>query len=206
MEALRARWHELLECFTDRERAEVLWRELKKRYTGSARHYHNLEHLHFMITRSEEIKTSLRDPEMVVFAIYYHDLVYNVLRKDNEVRSARIARSRLEELGIPEDRIAHCVAMIEATKDHPLSEDQDTNYLLDLDMAILGVSPERYLLYTEQVREEYAIYPDMLYNKGRKHVLQQFFADEHLFRTDVFKVEFEAKASRNIQSELARLN
>lgn len=158
-----------------------------------------------MTERAHRLCHLISDPDMLYFAIFYHDMVYNVLRKDNEVKSAAVAKSRLAQLGIAPERIAHCVDMIEATKDHALSDDPDTNYFLDLDMAILGTSLERYQQYREQVRMEYGIYPDFLYNKGRKQVLEKFLSGDDLFRTELFKAEFEENAIRNIKAELKQL-
>lgn len=62
----------------------------------------------------------------------------------------------------PAEKTAKCANMILATKSHERSEDNDTNYLTDTDLAILGKGSYDYQKYTEQIREEYSIYPDFM--------------------------------------------
>ncbi|CAG2053919.1 unnamed protein product [Timema podura] len=47
----------------------------------------------------------------------------------------------------------------------------DLHYFLDLDMAILGSSPEHYVEYTSIVRREYAFLSDNMYRSLRLKVL-----------------------------------
>ncbi len=54
-----------------------------------------------MVTKAEATRTTLDEPDMVLFAIFYHDIVYNVLLKDNEKHSALKARAHLLKLGCP---------------------------------------------------------------------------------------------------------
>lgn len=92
-----------------------------------------------------------------------------------------------------------------ATKSHKKSDDEDTNFLLDADLSILGKSPQVYLEYTKQIRKEYSIYPDFLYKPGRKKVLQHFLALENIFKTEYFKNKYESQARENIEFELRSL-
>ncbi len=72
---------------------------------------------------------------MVLFAVYYHDVVYRVLRKDNEEKSALIAEKRLNTLNVKTNRIELCTKHIVATKAHRRSDDPDTNFFTDADLA-----------------------------------------------------------------------
>ena len=82
------------------------------------------------------------------------------------------------------------------------SEDYDTNFLLDADLAILGQDRKIYENYIQHIRKEYSIYPDFMYKPGRKKVLIHFLEFEEIFKTDYFKVKYEEKARENIQKEL----
>lgn len=62
-----------------------------------------------------------------------------------------------------------------------------------------------YLQYAENIRKEYSIYPDALYQPGRRQVLQHFLAQEHIFKTPVFRERYEKQARENISKELAML-
>ncbi|MCK7556860.1 hypothetical protein MKQ70_18295 [Chitinophaga sedimenti] len=63
-----------------------------------------------------------------------------------------------------------------ATKTHgDTAVDSDLSYLLDIDLGILGAPLMSYVEYTRQIRQEYRIFPDLLYNPGRKKVLKHFW-------------------------------
>ena len=94
---------------------------------------------------------------------------------------------------------------IEATKEHQLSPDNDTNILLDLDLSILGKSPVEYKRYSEGIRKEYHIYPDIVYRNGRKKVLKSFLEKDSIFKTAFFRKEYESQAKENLIAELKQL-
>lgn len=48
-------------------------------------------------------------------------------------------------------------------KNHQVSMDADTNLLIDADLAILGTEPDQYRIYTQQVRQEHSMFPDILF-------------------------------------------
>jgi len=85
------------------------------------------------------------------------------------------------------------------------SDQEDTNYLLDADLSVLGKDFETYLKYTQNIRKEYSIYPDFLYKPGRKKVLKHFLELESIFKTEYFKEKYEARAKENIAKELQLL-
>ena len=79
------------------------------------------------------------------------------------------------------------------------------NFLLDADLAILGKDWETYENYIKQIRKEYSIYPDFLYNLGRKKILIHFLEFEEIFKTEHFKAKYEKIARENIQKEISML-
>lgn len=206
MNNLKSIWYELTSRYTDSEKLIAeLWAEIKKNYSNKKRHYHNLKHLEYTLDKAYAYKDNLNDLDTVLFSLFYHDLIYNAKGQDNEQNSAEMARDRLTRLGVPSDKIVNCVYQIMATKDHKKSSDNDTNYVLDFDLAILGDSPENYLDYTQNIRKEYAIYPDFLYKKKRKKVLQHFLDKERIYNTAVFLENFEQQARANLKAELKGL-
>lgn len=184
---------------------EKLYSELVKSYSESSRHYHNLSHLDSLLQQILPLADQLRDLDTVLFALYYHDAVYRVLRKDNEERSARLAQKRLNILNLDSNRIETCQRHILATKTHSLSNDSDTNFFVDADLSILGQDSLTYKGYSEGVRKEYSIYPDIIYKPGRKKVLEHFLQMEKIYKTEPFFAKFESQARINIKIELEEL-
>jgi predicted metal-dependent HD superfamily phosphohydrolase len=190
----------------DHELANNLWLEIFTKYSEPKRHYHTIDHLEAMISDLKEVKDRIEDWDTTVLAVFYHDIVYKASSSTNESDSAKIAMERLTTLGFPADKIAKCANLIAATKQHELAQDIDTNYLLDADLAILGQSPEDYQKYTEQIREEYSIYPDFMYNSGRKKIVQHFLQMDHIYKTEHFIKKYDKQARINIGNELEGLN
>ena len=185
--------------------ADELWTELEKAYSGKGRHYHTLEHLDNLFTQLSEIQTQLNDRNAVLFSLFYHDAVYNVLRSDNEEKSALLAEKRMKQMAVPVETIEKCKAQILATKAHLFTDDSDTAFFTDADLSVLGATPETYTNYYRQVRKEYSIYPDMVYKPGRKKVLRHFLDMERIFSTGHFYEKFEAQARINLKAELELL-
>lgn len=185
--------------------AEKLWKEIETVYTGKKRFYHNLAHLLNMYIELENHANLISDPDTTLFSIFYHDIIYKATGKDNEEKSAAKAAEVLTTIGFPEIKTDLCLQQILATKSHTASSNADTNFLIDADMAILGYPWQDYEIYYKAVRREYAIYPDFLYNPGRKKVLQHFLAMDAIFKTPIFKDKYEVTARENIAKELALL-
>jgi predicted metal-dependent HD superfamily phosphohydrolase len=191
---------------TDEALQQKLWQELEQNYGHKNRHYHTLRHIKCVLEALEAHQKAIQDWESMVFAVFYHDAVYRVLKKNNEQKSAELAEKRLRSIRFPEPRIALCKKHILATKNHTTSPNPDTNLLIDADLSILGAEWETYLEYTRQVRWEYAVYPDLLYRPGRKKVLLHFLEMESIFKTAAFRQRLEEKARENILNEISLIN
>lgn len=187
---------------SDVDLQQQLWTEIETSYSHRSRKYHNLNHIHDMWKDLEAIKEELNDWNSVQFSVFYHDIYYVSIAKDNEEQSAGIAIQRLQKIGVPLEQINLIEAQIIATKNHQKSDLSDTNFLLDADLAILGQPWENYHNYMHQVREEYKIYPDFLYRPGRKKVLKHFLEMEHIYKTSFFQNKLELQAKENLQREL----
>ena len=93
----------------------------------------------------------------------------------------------MHQVSAPQETIVLCKEQILATKSHVKSTDSDTNFFTDADLSVLGQSWEVYSIYYKNVRKEYSIYPDLLYNPGRKKVLQHFLSMARIFKTEFAK-------------------
>jgi predicted metal-dependent HD superfamily phosphohydrolase len=184
---------------------EQLWTEIETTYSNPKRHYHTLHHLEHLTQELECIKDKIQDWNTVLFSVFYHDLVYNPLRRDNEERSAAIAEHRLHSIDVPADKIAACKKQILATQKHIFSGDNDTDLFTDADLSILGKEWTIYKAYAQAIRKEYALYPDLIYKPGRKEVVQHFLQMEKIFKTEPFFAKYEKQARQNLQWELEEL-
>lgn len=197
---------ELLALNADPLLIDKLWKEIEASYGNSNRYYHNLFHLDHLIGELLPVKERIVDWQTIILATAYHDIVNDTLRHDNEEKSAILAYDRLSDLCLPTAQKEKCKQQILSTKRHERSVDDDTNYLTDADLSILGADDNGYLIYTEQIRKEYNYFPDLLYKPGRKKVLNHFLEMEKIFKTKYFQEKYERRARINISSELKTLS
>lgn len=203
-------WSEVKQTFLDLTRRysedeyfiEECWNEIETAYTSSERCYHDLAHISAMLTELDPV-TEIRYRDRLLFAIFYHDLIYDPLRKDNEKRSAELFEKRISPTGFRQ--IREVKSLIEATKNHNFSDDPDTNLLLDLDLSILGKSPQIYRDYKNSIRKEFSIIPGFLYNPGRKKILKDFLKRDFIYKTAHFRDRYEMQARENLNTELKAL-
>jgi predicted metal-dependent HD superfamily phosphohydrolase len=181
------------------------WNDLAKAYSGKSRHYHNLDHLSNMLTQLEGCRTLITDWNAVMFALFYHDFVYNPIASDNEEKSAAEAEKVLATLNVPPRQTELVKELILATKSHQQSGNNDIDLFTDADLSILGSDSAEYETYTANVRKEYSIYPDLLYKPGRRKVLEHFLNMPYIFKTGYFRDRLEISARANISNELKKL-
>ncbi len=200
---LKILWYQISSRYTSNNTLIAeLWTEIEGCYSVETRYYHNLDHIAYMVSKAMEYKKQLADQDTLMFSIFYHDIVYDPQRGDNEERSAEIARQRLTSLEVPQEKIARCTQQILATYDHLNYNDNDTEYLLDFDLAYLGESRQNYRDYCSKIRKEYYVYRDAIYQTKRAKALQNFLDRDYIFHTDEFRHQYEKQARENLSLEL----
>lgn len=186
------------------------WVRLDAGYREPYRAYHAWPHIEAMLAGLDEVR---RAPEFasahfdeVEMAIFFHDAVYDPRRDDNEAKSAELFRVYAgKHAAIGAEGVERIAAMILATAKHLPDPDISMRLLLDLDLAVLGSTPERYAAYVQAVRKEYAFVPDAAWRDGRAAVMKHFLARERLYQTDVFHARHEQQARINIAFEIDRI-
>lgn len=199
---LRTRFQKLCYQFSnDKKLINKLYEEVRTYHTAQERYYHNLNHLHYLYTLLEKIELN----SLYEFTIFYHDIIYDVQQKENEVQSACLAQKRLKALSVPDEIIQEVYELILATQEHQ-SSNVNHHTFLDADIGILGSSLENYQHYAQAVRKEYQIYDDTSYALGRKKVLKYFLEKPNIYLTEHFQQQYEEQARSNLEWELKSLN
>jgi len=186
----------------DTEFIHNCWNEIESYYTKPNRHYHTLSHLEDLYQHLFDIKDKITNWNLMLFSIYYHDVIYNPANSNNEEQSADLAIQRMAKLGVSFKEIELCKNQILATKSHKISNDLDTNCFIDADLSILGRDWDTYNTYCENIRKEYSIYPNFLYKQGRKKVIQHFLNMKRIYKTNIFFKRYEKQAKDNLEKEL----
>lgn len=183
---------------------EEIFLKLAKLYSASNRHYHTLEHVSACLDELDAIPNkgeNFLTAEMrneIALAIFFHDAIYNPKKNDNEFESAMFFREIAENHNLLASSTLSVYHMILATKDHEAST-RAAQYLLDIDLSILGTSDAVFDRYDQDIRKEYAHVSDVEWNFGRKQFMKKFLNRERLFKTDWFHARFEDKAKANLR-------
>lgn len=203
-DSVKTRWSRLATALDlPADLAHTAWLELEEAYTEPHRHYHTLTHIAAVLEGLDRHRSQFDDPQTAELALFYHDLVYDPARQDNEAQSAARLTERLSGHLSP-DRLNRACAHIEATRHHNPTGDPDTNLVLDIDMSILSAPWPDYLAYAKGVYAEYLpVYGAQAYATGRvKLFLEPTLAKERIFLT-VFFVAWEVLAKENLGLEKA---
>ena len=188
----------------DSPTARTEWAAVVAAWGEPHRRYHDLHHLAAVLGLVGELGGAAADPAAVALAAWYHDVVYDPRRGDNEQASADRARAGLTGL-VPEERLAEVVRLVLLTAGHgPGPGDANGAVLCDADLAVLAGPPESYAAYASAVREEYGHLPDDVFTAGRIAVLESLLALPALYRLPA-TAAWEPRARANLAAELSLL-
>ena len=182
-------------------------------HRAPARHYHGVRHVRWVVHHGRELAESTVPPlatddlDAVVAAAFFHDVVYDATRADNESASAHLAERALRELGWSDPSIDHVTAMIDATAGHDGDRltDPATAVLVAADLAVLAAEPAPYGDYVRAVRREYAHLDDEVWRTGRSAFIRTTLEREHVFPPGLGLDTWERRARANLSAELAAL-
>jgi len=204
---LKREWDKLISFYTsDTTLMENTFLVLTGKYREENRFYHNLSHVKALLTLFESLKDKVSNPNAVRFSIWFHDVIYDSQRNDNEEESAKFAFEMLGKLQVGTETLENVQDLILATKHHDGSHrSHDAKLFLDMDLAILGSSEERYREYSQAIRKEYAWVTESAYREGRQKVLKHFIERDKIYFTDEMQGRYEKLARKNIQAEIETL-
>jgi predicted metal-dependent HD superfamily phosphohydrolase len=180
---------------------------LEAAYAEPHRRYHTRAHIEACLRLLDEVQElTACERQILVWAVWWHDAVYDPRAPDNEARSADLAAADLAGRGASPDDRAEVARLIRLTAGHEVSPgDRLGAILVSIDLAILAAPPADYDAYARAVRQEYAHVPDELWRVGRRRVLQRFLDAPVIFPDPVLRARFEAQARENLARELATL-
>lgn len=184
---------------------------VRARYQEPHRHYHTWSHIGALLRHFDIGHVRLHRPKPVLWALFWHDAIYDPQRTDNEEMSAQLliqeARSELSS-----EDLAFAAAIIRATEKHALTggikeaEREDMGFFLDVDLSILAAVPDVFDTYEANIRKEYAFVPEEKYRSARAGILQRFLERDRIYYTPVFLHAWEAKARSNLRRSIAALS
>ena len=174
-------------------------------YAEPHRVYHSLQHLIECLETLARCPSPSHHPGEVAIALWFHDAIYEVQRSDNERQSAAWAREELLSARVALTAAERVYRLVLATQHATPPQSPDAQWLVDVDLSILGAAPCRFAEYEAQVRQEYAWIPGQTFRRKRCQILQGFLARSTIYNTVYFRNLLEANARENLQRSVAQL-
>ena len=200
-----AQWQQMWVRLGVAEPSTAVFEELVARYSEPHRRYHTIRHLDECFAKLEELRPEASHPEEIEVALWFHDAIYDTKRQDNEAKSAAWARATASAANLPADVGDRIHSLIMVTRHDAEPHEQDEKILVDVDLSILGESPERFDEYESQVPEEYSWVPAIVFRSERRKILQGFLMRASIFNTRKFIESYEERARANLERSLKRL-
>lgn len=198
------RWLSLCERAGAKGDAAAVYARLAERYAEPHRACHTLDHIAFCLDEFEPVRHLATWPNEVEMAIWFHDAVYAPAARDNEARSAEVARQACAEMKLPKAFGKRVFHFIIATQHHVVPSDPDARLIGDVDLAILGQPADRFDDYERRIRQEHAHVAANDFRAARAAILRDLLARPHVYSTEHFRERYEAQARANLERALAR--
>ena len=199
------RWNRLCRRL-DLSADAATYADLIKVHSQSHRAYHTLDHIAACLNHLDQLRELTDRPDEIEMALWFHDAIYKPMSSTNEEDSADWAADWLEMRGASNPVIARITDHILDTKHHDAPANRDGQYMLDIDLSILGTRDSVYDIYEKNIRFEYKRVPVFIYRKKRREILKQFLKNERVFTTDYFHTRYEAQARENLRRAIAQLS
>lgn len=176
-------------------------------YSESHRHHHTLDHVLACLIEFDRLPPGASYlPTALEYAIWFHDVVYDPRRRDNEMRSAEIASDELSALQFPQAFRRNMRELILATEHRPRHRMlHDQPLIIDIDLAIFGQPDDAFDAYERAIRQEYAHVEESEYRVARAAVLKRFLHRPRVYLTEWFASRYEHKARENLRRSIRAL-
>lgn len=179
--------------------------ELIAAYSQRHRKYHNIDHLHAVLNTLDTVSESASDASAIELALWFHDAIYKIFSKTNELDSAVLARDFVETNNGGSDLADRVYSHILATEHNSLPVDPDAKLLVDIDLAILGREASVYDIFEANIRKEYRYVPWPVYRKNRIAILQGFLDRPQIYSHRYFVEHLEQNARANLARAIQQL-
>ena len=202
---LRERWERACAGAGSVPLRQQVFKELCDAYTSADRFYHGIGHITECLREFDSVHELAMNPRAIELAIWFHDVVYDGRRTDNEERSAELADARLALLGVGDVFRGEVRRLILLTRHDGEPPDVDGKLIVDIDLASLARPAEVFDQNTRLIRREYPHVGEAEFARGRREMLGRFLARPRIYYTDVFFERYEQRARENLIRALATL-
>jgi predicted metal-dependent HD superfamily phosphohydrolase len=138
-------------------------------WNESQRHYHNLDHLNYLLDKiDEKYKKSEKEYEKLYLVALFHDIVYDPTKNDNEEKSAEFFMNVCQDKTNPD--ILEVKQSILDTKSHKATSNLSEKFN-QLDMSVVESDYDTLLKWEEGIHNEFK-FAGSLYKERRIQFLE----------------------------------
>ena len=201
----------------DRKRFEGLWSrcigtgagavfdEIDALYREPHRRYHTAAHVEHCLRQFDLAADRMDQSHAVEMALWFHDAIYDVPGKENELRSAELFAARADGRGSEQFRSEVHRLIMATTHLDPPPATLDESFIVDIDLSSFGLPWEEFLRDSRAVRAELPHVSDAEFYPRQKKFLESLAARSEFCFTEFFRDRHETRARENIERLCARL-
>jgi predicted metal-dependent HD superfamily phosphohydrolase len=185
------------------DRAEPIWGTVESHYAQLHRHYHDLRHLAHCLRHFDAVADRLTARDQVEMAIWFHDIILEPDRADNERRSADYFRE-LAGTAMPADFVGGVADLILYTTHRTPPADLDHQFICDIDLSSFGCPWDAFIANSRAIEAEFRGTREE-YLRRETSFLEGLLQRPRIFATNFFHDRLEEKARDNIRRFLCLL-
>lgn len=184
------------------DRTAEIFTDLQRLYDEPRRHYHNGEHIDFVLARLDEVHSHLQNPDAVELALWFHDAIYQIGAADNERASADLfMREAAGQLAQPlTDRVESLIMATRHMAGRPPHDDIDACYIVDIDLASFGLPWDRFKADGAKLRLEMEPKSEDEFNAGVLCLINHLMGgSKDFYLTEYAREHWQPQALANIE-------
>jgi predicted metal-dependent HD superfamily phosphohydrolase len=176
----------------------AIYQRLLAGYQEEHRHYHSLRHIEHCLGIFEQCKSLLQNADAVELAIWFHDVILESGRRDNEARSAQLYLEL--SAGVQREEMRRLVErLIMATlHDGASLDDADSIYMVDIDLSSFGLPWPEFLRDSLDLRAENPHLCDADFHLNQTGFQRELLARPRFYLSDFFFERLEKQARANL--------
>jgi len=175
-------------------------------YNEPHRQYHNEQHIDAVLSALDKTRELAINPLAVELALWFHDAVYKIYSKTNEIDSAKWASDFVLNNNEDKNLSETVYSLIIATQHNSSLQHSDEKLIVDIDLAILGASEADYDEFERSIRKEYRLIPWPVYKRKRIGILKSFLDRKNVYSHEFFIDAFETNARINLGNAIENLS
>jgi predicted metal-dependent HD superfamily phosphohydrolase len=187
------------------------WREFKRiknLYGGQGRHYHTFQHIYECL---RFVRRHYGFQPLLVFALIYHDVLYNVRSKTNERDSAVFWVTYARLRGIDRHnslKVKMVEDLILMTAKHTVDPGSPLLFKMmsDADMHVFLCPDAHYLQYARNIWREYSEFGQEAYIKGRLDFLSTVDPKTMFYTHQARALSHHARANLDLERTILEQN